>query len=120
MGALATAILIINNLRDIDTDRRAGKKTIAVRLGRFGSIGEYSLMLLIAIVIPLVMVLLETAHIWLVVASAVIIVFVPMILKSLRSQLEPMKTGAILNDLLARTAKMKLVYAIAFAVGINL
>jgi 1,4-dihydroxy-2-naphthoate octaprenyltransferase len=34
VGCLATAILVVNNVRDIDTDRRAGKRTLAVRLGR--------------------------------------------------------------------------------------
>ena len=34
VGFLATAILVVNNVRDIDTDRRAGKNTLAVRLGR--------------------------------------------------------------------------------------
>jgi 1,4-dihydroxy-2-naphthoate octaprenyltransferase len=34
VGLLATAILVVNNLRDIDTDRRAGKRTLAVRIGR--------------------------------------------------------------------------------------
>ena len=34
VGLLATAILVVNNLRDIETDRRAGKITLAVRLGR--------------------------------------------------------------------------------------
>src|SRR5205814_6874098 len=34
IGLLASAILVVNNLRDIDTDRRAGKMTLAVRLGR--------------------------------------------------------------------------------------
>jgi 1,4-dihydroxy-2-naphthoate polyprenyltransferase len=34
VGFLATAILVVNNLRDIDTDRRAGKRTLAVRIGR--------------------------------------------------------------------------------------
>src|SRR3954449_3545939 len=34
VGCLATAILVVNNVRDIDTDRRAGKRTIAVRIGR--------------------------------------------------------------------------------------
>ena len=34
VGLLSTAILVVNNVRDIDTDRRAGKKTLAVRLGR--------------------------------------------------------------------------------------
>jgi 1,4-dihydroxy-2-naphthoate octaprenyltransferase len=34
VGCLATAILVVNNVRDIDTDRRSGKRTLAVRLGR--------------------------------------------------------------------------------------
>ncbi len=34
IGALATAILVVNNIRDIETDRRAGKNTLAVRIGR--------------------------------------------------------------------------------------
>ena len=34
IGLLAAAILMVNNIRDIDTDRRAGKRTLAVRLGR--------------------------------------------------------------------------------------
>ncbi|CAB4877498.1 MAG: 1,4-dihydroxy-2-naphthoate polyprenyltransferase [Actinobacteria bacterium] len=34
VGLLAAAILVVNNIRDIDTDRRASKKTLAVRLGR--------------------------------------------------------------------------------------
>ena len=34
IGAMATAILVVNNVRDIETDRRAGKHTLAVRLGR--------------------------------------------------------------------------------------
>jgi 1,4-dihydroxy-2-naphthoate polyprenyltransferase len=34
VGTLATAILVVNNVRDIETDRRAGKRTLAVRIGR--------------------------------------------------------------------------------------
>src|SRR5262249_1861394 len=37
VGFLATAILVVNNIRDIDTDRRAGKHTLAVRFGRQGT-----------------------------------------------------------------------------------
>jgi 1,4-dihydroxy-2-naphthoate octaprenyltransferase len=42
VGVLATAILVVNNVRDIDTDRRAGKLTLAVRLGRERSRALYS------------------------------------------------------------------------------
>src|SRR6202142_2634554 len=34
VGLLASAILVVNNVRDIDSDRRAGKRTLAVKLGR--------------------------------------------------------------------------------------
>jgi 1,4-dihydroxy-2-naphthoate octaprenyltransferase len=120
MGALATAILIVNNLRDIHTDHRVGKKTLAVRLGRFGSIGEYTLMLALSIAIPIVMVLRHVSGPSLLLASGVIVIFVPIVLKSLRTQSEPMKTATILNQLLAKTALVKLAYALVFALGINL
>jgi len=120
MGALATAILIVNNMRDIATDRRAGKKTLAVRLGRIGSIGEYALMLTLAIAIPIAMVLDQLSGPSLLLSSAVILIFVPVLLKSLRTQSGPMKTATILNQLLAKTALVKLAYAVVFAIGINI
>ena len=42
VGLLAAAILMVNNIRDIDTDRRAGKRTLAVRLGRLSARRAYS------------------------------------------------------------------------------
>lgn len=44
IGCLATAILVVNNLRDIDTDRRVGKRTLAVRLGVSGTRVEYGVL----------------------------------------------------------------------------
>ncbi len=48
VGCLATAILVVNNLRDIESDRRAGKATLAVRLGRARTRTGYTLLLLLA------------------------------------------------------------------------
>ena len=51
-GLLITAILVVNNLRDIETDARAGKRTLAVRLGVRGSLAEYVLLLGVPFLIP--------------------------------------------------------------------
>ena len=48
VGLLASAILVVNNVRDLDTDRRAGKRTLAVRLGRERTRGLYAAMLALA------------------------------------------------------------------------
>lgn len=52
VGALSTAILVVNNLRDIPTDRLAGKNTLAVRLGVQGSRAEYLLLLVVGAAVP--------------------------------------------------------------------
>ncbi len=46
VGFLVTAILVVNNLRDIETDRQAGKRTLAVRLGDRGTRAQYALLVL--------------------------------------------------------------------------
>jgi 1,4-dihydroxy-2-naphthoate octaprenyltransferase len=51
VGALSTAVLVVNNLRDIDTDAEAGKRTLAVRLGRGGSKVEYILLLALSLAV---------------------------------------------------------------------
>ena len=53
VGALSTAVLVVNNLRDVGTDARAGKRTLAVRLGVRATRVEYlSLLVLAALVLP--------------------------------------------------------------------
>jgi 1,4-dihydroxy-2-naphthoate octaprenyltransferase len=54
LGTLNTAILVVNNLRDVDTDTLAGKRTLAVRLGATGTKIQYVLMLLVAVVVPVI------------------------------------------------------------------
>ena len=52
IGALNTAILVANNMRDLETDRAAGKHTLAVRLGRLGTRIEYALLMSVGFVVP--------------------------------------------------------------------
>src|SRR5205807_3022886 len=54
IGLLAAAILVVNNVRDIDTDRRAGKRTLAVRLGRLRARRLYAAMIAAAFLSPVV------------------------------------------------------------------
>jgi len=61
VGALSTAILVVNNLRDLPTDAAAGKRTLAVRLGRRASQVEYALLLSVGLAVPVVGVV---AHGW--------------------------------------------------------
>ena len=51
VGFLATAILVVNNVRDLETDRRAGKMTLAVRMGRHNAVVLYRLLMLGAFVV---------------------------------------------------------------------
>ena len=52
VGLLASAILVVNNVRDVDTDRRAGKRTLAVRLGRDRARLLFGAMLVLAYLVP--------------------------------------------------------------------
>lgn len=52
VGALSTAILVVNNLRDLATDTRAGKRTLAVRIGRFATAVQYTILLVVGVAAP--------------------------------------------------------------------
>ena len=52
VGLLAAAILVVNNVRDVDTDRRAGKRTLAVKLGRSRARGLFAAMLVVSYAVP--------------------------------------------------------------------
>jgi 1,4-dihydroxy-2-naphthoate polyprenyltransferase len=115
VGLLAAAILVVNNVRDIDTDRRAGKRTLAVRLGRgrtrtlFASIvyGAYLLTPVTWLFGPLKpWVLLP----WLTLALAAQVVRV------VRNSTD----GPSLNETLARTGLLQLTFCILLSAGLLL
>ena len=54
MGCLATAILVLNNLRDVETDRAAGKRTLATRIGRGPTLVLLAVLVFIAFAVPIV------------------------------------------------------------------
>jgi 1,4-dihydroxy-2-naphthoate octaprenyltransferase len=115
MGFLSVAVLVVNNLRDIDTDRQSGKRTLAVRLGRAGGRWEFVILLVLAAVIPPLMVLLQLGGYGVLLGSAAILASIPLIRTVCRST-----DGPVLNRALAATARLQLIYGLLIAIGINL
>ena len=114
VGLLATAILTVNNLRDIETDRQADKLTLAVYIGVRGTKMEYVLLLLGAFAVPLAMWRLG------VVGSAVLLSWVTIPYGVKLAVDVWSKQGADLNRVLAQTAQLGLMYALFFSVGLLL
>jgi 1,4-dihydroxy-2-naphthoate octaprenyltransferase len=114
MGCLITAILVVNNLRDVDTDRAAGKMTLAVRLGRGGARAEYAALLIVSYLVPIVVWLSGLASFW------ALLCFVTAPLAVMMLQRVRSVEGRALNPVLAGTARLCLFFAVAYAVGIVL
>lgn len=111
VGLLATTILVVNNLRDADTDKEAGKFTLAVLLGRTAVKVEFVLCLLIAYLVPLAMHLtgaLPTAIWWLPWLT------VPLAVPLARTVLTS-TDGSRLNAALRETGQLHLLFGVLFA-----
>lgn len=111
-GLLSTAILLVNNIRDVDEDREAGKKTLVVRLGRSFGVGLYAACVLLACVVVVATVALEPGHPW---ALAALFV-APFGLRNVR-KLRASRDPSVLNPILGETARLLLVYSVLFGVG---
>lgn len=114
IGLLIAAILVVNNLRDIEQDRVAGKRTIAVRIGSEATKVEYAVFVVTAylIVIAAVMARVLPPHALIVGLSA------PLALLTTRVVFT--QTGKALNKALARTGQLALVFGLLFAAGLAL
>lgn len=114
-GLLATAILVVNNLRDVEEDRRAGRRTLAVRFGAAFARWEYALCMGGALAVPCLLVLLANERPGSLLALGAGIPAVPAV-RGVWSR----RDGGALNRLLARTGQILLLYGILFAIGWNL
>ena len=113
-GLLITAILVVNNLRDIETDARAGKRTLAVRLGARGALAEYVLLLVGAFLAPPMLLAggVRGAAILLPLLS------VPLAIPLVRTLATRREDGPAMNAALAGTARLTLVYCLLLAIGL--
>ena len=115
VGALATAILVVNNTRDVESDRAAGKRTLAVLLGRSGARGEFVALLLGAYGIPLALWAQGLRSAWILLPLAT----VSLAVRALQAMLER-EDGPSLNRALLDTAKLHAIFGLLFAIGIAL
>ena len=113
MGCLATAILVVNNLRDIDSDRRAGKRTLAVSLGRRFARLEYAALLGVAAAMPVAAWLAGLAGPTVLVALVAAPLAIPL-LRDVFAEGDPRR----LNPVLKGTARLELAAAVLLAVGL--
>jgi 1,4-dihydroxy-2-naphthoate octaprenyltransferase len=113
IGLLAAAILVVNNVRDIDTDRRAGKRTLAVKLGRPGARGLFAAMVAAAFAAPVAIWAAGGLSAWILIALAAAPLSVPL-LRTVLSRTD----GPALNAALAGTGRLLAVYSLLIAAGV--
>ena len=111
-GFFSMAILTVNNLRDIDTDTRAGKKTLPVRWGRTFARIEYLILVILASVVPLILTLRAHNHYY----SLAAVLVIPAALPSIKTVFTSVD-GPALNNTLASTGRLLLLYSVIFSVG---
>ncbi len=112
LGALAAAVLVVNNYRDYDSDRAAGKQTLAVRLGRSGTRVEYAVLVVVAFaLLPLLAWTLGSRWALL---PLLLLPWVGLLLR--RFYREP--PGPVFNQILAETAKLQAAYGVVVCVGL--
>jgi 1,4-dihydroxy-2-naphthoate octaprenyltransferase len=115
VGLLASAILVVNNVRDIDTDRRAGKRTLAVRLGRARARQLFAAMLAVSY-LTVVAIPLAGGLTWWVALPLATLPLVPSLWRTVAQRTD----GPSLNGALADTGRLLGLFSLLLAAGILL
>jgi 1,4-dihydroxy-2-naphthoate polyprenyltransferase len=114
-GSLITAILVINNLRDIQTDRRVGKQTLAVMIGDRGARLEYTALQVGAYALPAIFWLDGKTSVWVLLPG----LSLPLAVR-LNRIVWKTQGGPALNHTLAGTAQLALVFSVLLSIGLIL
>ncbi|HET9185003.1 MAG TPA: 1,4-dihydroxy-2-naphthoate polyprenyltransferase [Solirubrobacterales bacterium] len=113
IGFLATAIIVVNNVRDLETDRRSAKNTLAVRIGRESAVNLYRLLVAGAfVVLPVALVAGESSLLPLIGLAAA-----AMALRPARTLAER-RDGPALNGVLAATGALLGVFSLLVTAGL--
>jgi 1,4-dihydroxy-2-naphthoate octaprenyltransferase len=115
IGFLATAILILNNLRDIETDAAAGKGTLATRIGRGPTLVLLLVVVSAAFAVPIVIFASRLAGVTMMLVLFGILIAVPPVRTAFATTSAPALVGA-----LKRMAGVELAYALLMTVGLLL
>jgi 1,4-dihydroxy-2-naphthoate octaprenyltransferase len=117
VGLLASAILVVNNVRDLETDRRAGKRTLAVRMGRERTRVLYVAMVAGAFLTAQLPWILgsDACGPWLALVVLAVPLAVPLV-RTVRTRID----GPALNGALAGTGRLQLVFCLLLSAGILL
>ncbi len=111
-GLISTAIIVVNNLRDVEGDTRSGKRTLAVRFGRDFAKREYVLCLLLAAFVPPLVAYFSEGSAF----SLLTLLILPFAFPVAREVLTK-RDGPSLNDALAETGKLLIAFTVAFSLG---
>ena len=111
-GLLSVAILVVNNLRDIDTDKTSGKRTLAVRFGRRFAMAEYGISVALGLLYPLAHYLCFRSHQLVMLSAMLMPASIPLIRTVITS-----RDGNVLNGSLAATGRLLFLYGLCFSIG---
>jgi len=114
IGLMASSVLVVNNLRDIETDKKAQKMTSAVRLGEKWARQEYILLITVSYLIVFLLGMSDLVSAWVMLSW----LSLPLAYQSFKMVLE--LRGRAMNQLLAQTGQLELIFALLLSLGLVL